>query len=162
VTGRRFDHRGRLVIPEPTGPTRQLRAGEELVVHEAYCPQAHNVVDEGYTVGGRPGIKVAFRDPRGEEGLLVLSPVLGRLDKLVLKGRLTAGERLELLCPECGELLPVLTSCTCPSGGIINVLFMRPDLDINNSIGVCNVVGCPNSSFVHSGEVIRAARLESW
>lgn len=162
MSSRRFDHRGRLIIPEPTGPTRELRAGEELVVDQAYCAQAHNVVDEQYTVGGRPGIKVAFRDPRGDEGVVVLSPVLGRLDKLVLKGRLIAGEKLALLCPECGELLPVLTSCTCGSRGIINVLFMRPDGDINNSIGVCNVVGCPNSSFVRSGEVIRAARLESW
>jgi hypothetical protein len=162
VTGRRFDDRGRLIIPEPTGPGRELREGEELTVREAYCSQGHNVVDERYTVGGRPGIKVAFRDPRGAEGLVVLSPVLGRLDKLVLKGRLIGGEKLELRCPECGQLLPVLTSCTCTSGGIINVLFLRPDCDINNSIGICNVVGCPNSSFVRSGEVIRSARLESW
>ncbi len=162
MTGRRFDERGRLIIPEPTGPTRELEAGEELVVTEAYCPAGHNVVDDDYTVGERPGIKVAFRDPRGQEGLVVLSPVLGRLDKLVLKGRLVPGEKLELLCPDCGAPLPVLTSCQCSARGAIRVLFLHPDCDINNSIGFCNVVGCPNSSFVRSGEVIRASRLDSW
>ena len=158
----RFDSHGRLIIPEPKGPTRDLRAGEELIVGEAYCPNGHNVVDASHPVGGRPGIKVAFRDPRGVEGLVVLSPVLGCLDKAVVRGRLVKGDALDVSCPECGVPLPVLTSCQCSSGGAINVLFLHPNRDIGNSIGFCNVVGCPNSSFTRSGEVIRSVRLEGW
>jgi hypothetical protein len=162
VTSERFDGRGRLIIPEPKGPVRQMRIGEELIVEEVYCPNGHDVMDRDHPMSGRPGIRIAFRDPRGEAGLLVLSPVLGCLDKLTLEGELVLGERLEAMCPDCGIPLPVLTACPCEWGGVINVLFLHPDRDINNSIGFCNVVGCPNSSVTRSGEVIRAVRLEGW
>lgn len=138
---------------EPVLPSR--------TVTRVFCPNGHNLLDVCYTIQGLAGIKLAFTDARGEQGLLVLSPTLGCFDKLVLAGRLVDGEKISLACPECAAPLDVLGPCACASGdagapGELCLLYLTEAHTADEAIAVCNVVGCHRSSIRHAGEYIQA------
>jgi len=158
-----FDREGKLRIPDAEMWDRvKDQIKKAVTVTEVFCPRGHDLIDPEHPVRGLPGIKLRFRRPRGEYGMLILSPTLGCNDKLVLSGKLVEGELLDLSCPVCMVSLPILSDCDCTNKGVVNLLYLTKDNNPYDAIGVCNVVGCPNSSLIRSGDVVRAARLGRW
>ncbi len=148
--GKMFDSKGRLKIP-----AKDVKR-EELIVKEAYCPEGHNLVTDMHLINGYPGIELAFRKENGEEGMVVLSPVLGDRTAIFLKGNVEEGEVVKFLCPVCERPLPILTTCDFCGQGNIYVLFLDTDFSFNNAITFCSKRGCPNSTIRKSDRIITA------
>ncbi|MCD6417859.1 hypothetical protein J7M00_03645 [bacterium] len=161
----RFDERGFLVIPDPRELRRERREKKEaenkvIVVKSAYCPNGHDLMWDYASFCGYAGIRIGAEKPNGEKGEIVLSPIFGDHSRISLGIKLIDGEKLKLFCPECGAEIPVLTKCENCEQGEIRVLSLARNFDIANGIAFCDVVGCPSSYIVDSGELIEQAYLE--
>lgn len=100
----RFDERGKLIIPRVNRSELGKPHKEEIVFSEVYCSKGHSIIDSENKIGGYPGIKMGFRRPNGESGMLAVISVLGRYDKSLLEGNLMEGEILEFFAPNVKHL----------------------------------------------------------
>ena len=156
---KRFDKRGRLIIPiSDRVPDEEKEEKTTYVVTEAYCPKGCSLVDEDHPINGFPGLRMRFRRP-GAEGEFVISAVEGDFTKTMLSGSLEEGVKDELYCPHCDVAFAKLVRCNCQPGADMVVIGLTPRLDFNNAVTFCNVTGCQNGAFVKSGDVLRHVRL---
>jgi hypothetical protein len=65
---------------------------------------------------------------------------------------------VRVFCPVCHADLDVLCHCEFHPRSPICLLYQTPQADMDEAVAFCCVVGCPNSSYRHAGEVIRAIR----
>ncbi len=162
----RFSKDGRLIIPlgersiRLRNRSRSVEKKVRYIVNEAFCPNGCSVVDPENEINGFPGLRLKFlRD--NMEGEFVISAIEGDFDKIVLSGELLEGVKDEIFCPHCGVMFQKLLNCNCSAGAEMVVIGLTPKLDFNQAITFCNVTGCPNGTFIHSGEVLRHVRLSS-
>ncbi|OPL17824.1 MAG: hypothetical protein AVO35_08065 [Candidatus Aegiribacteria sp. MLS_C] len=154
MPGNMFDDKGRLNIPEVRrNQSRKVEA--EVVVNAVYCPNGHNLVSVDHEVSGFPGILVRFRGRMSGEGLVALSSVFGDTSYCVIEGEVDPDEPLKLSCPQCGAELDVLASCPCRANAVTVLGYLYPRKDPHQAIAFCNVLSCPNSAVIRSGEAIR-------
>jgi hypothetical protein len=157
----RFNQDGMLKIPglvEEVQDTPEFR--EKLTVQSAFCHNGHSLIDNDHRFAGAPGIRLAFVRPNGERGLFVVAAKLNDTDKVTLEGQVVNGEKVALLCPVCGEALPILASCDRCDDGEMVLVYASELRNVEDSISFCNVVGCPNALFIRSDRVIRAIGRE--
>ncbi len=154
MPGNMFNDQGRLNIPEvKRGSGKTVKA--EVVVNAVYCPQGHNLISVDHEVSGFPGILVRFHGKKCGEGLLSLSAVFGDTSYCLIQGNVDPDEPLELSCPHCGTVLDVLASCPCSEDAVTVMAYLYPKKDPHQAIAFCNVLACPNSAVIRSGEAIR-------
>ena len=79
----------------------------------------------------------------------------------MLSGELEHGLKDDLYCPHCSVMFKKLVNCSCKPDADMIVIGLTPQLDFNNAVSFCNVTGCPNGSFIKSGDVIRHIRLNA-
>lgn len=158
-----FDEKGFMIIPDP----RLLKEAKDIlsrnkvvVVEYVYCPNGHNLIWDYADFNGYPGIRLKVRKKNQQEGDVVLSPIFGDHTRVSLGVKLTEGEAVNVFCPICGIEIPVLKECDKCKNGRIRVLSLSPKFDITRGIAFCDLVGCPNSYIVKSGELISEAYLE--
>jgi hypothetical protein len=162
----RFSKDGRLIIPLGERSIRLRNRSKSVekkvryIVNEAFCPNGCSIVDWENEINGFPGLRLKFCRP-GMEGEFVISAIEGDFDKIVLSGELLEGTKDELYCPHCNVIFEKLVNCNCSTGAEMVVIGLTPKLDFNQAITFCNVTGCPNGTFIHSGEVLRHVRLSS-
>ena len=108
---------------------------------------------------GRPGIQLWVRGKRLEQ-VVTLSPFQGDFAK-DYEQEFEAGEALDVRCPECGTPLPVLAPCGCTPDSYWVIMFLRPEQDYNDAVGVCNAWGCPRSFIRLSGEILTEYRVST-
>lgn len=163
--GYRFDERGFLVIPDP----RELRIGKKfkerlmqrvIVARNAYCPNGHDLIWEYANFNGFPGVRLTVERSDGAKGEVVLSPIFGDHTRLSLGITLKDGEKLKIFCPVCSVEIPVLTKCENCENGEIRVLSLDREFNMANGIAFCDVVGCPSSYILDSGDLIEQAYAE--
>ena len=157
----KFKPDGRLIVPLSSRKKGTPKTKEEqirYVVQEAYCPNGCSIIDKTLEINGAPGLRFKFRRP-GAEGVFVLSAIEGDFDKLVLSGQLEQNVKDDLYCPRCDVMFEKLVNCNCQTDADLIAVGLTPKLDYNNAISFCNVTGCKNGSFIHSGEAIRHVRL---
>jgi len=128
------------------------------IINEAYCPRGCSIIDFENEIQGYPGLKLKFKRPE-MEGEMVISAIEGDFEKIILSGKLADGVKDELFCPHCDTPFEKLMDCNCKPDADMIVIGLTPKLDFNDSISFCNVTGCSNGTFIHSGEVIRHVRL---
>lgn len=163
----RFSKDGRLIIPLGERSIRLRNRSKSVekkvryIVNEAFCPNGCSVVDPENEINGFPGLRLKFRRDN-MEGEFVISAIEGDFDKIVLSGELLEGVKDEIFCPHCGVMFQKLLNCNCRPGAEMVVIGLTPKLDFNEAITFCNVTGCPNGAFIHSGEVLRHIRLSSF
>lgn len=154
MPGNMFDDKGRLNIPEVRHDgDKTVKA--EVVVNAVYCPAGHNLIAVEHEVSGFPGITVRFSGKRSGEGLLSLSAVFGDTSYCVIEGDVDPNEALDLSCPHCGTQLDILASCPCSDDAVTVLGYLYPRKDPHQAIAFCNVLSCPNSAVIRSGEAIR-------
>ena len=158
MSPKRFESNGSLHFPKMEGQKADVHPIPEYTVIHACCPNGHNLVRPDLPVGGQPGIRLLFSRPGGQRGEVVLSPVLGCLEKRVLNGEWLQDEVISLMCPECEVELDVLCGCEFHPRVPVRVLYLSEQMNIRDAIAICSKVGCPNSSYRKSGEMIRAIR----
>ncbi len=155
-----FDRDGTLHFPGEGGellpPRPQPRP--EYSVTRIFCRHGHNLITIDHPVGDKPGIHLRFVRPNREAGEVVISPVLGSLEKILLSGKLVDGEQVTLQCPVCRENLDVLCHCEFHPDSPVCLLYLTPDVDVESAIAICSIVGCPNSSYRHAGDMVRGIR----
>jgi hypothetical protein len=152
---------GRLMFPLRERKRKAVKHNENkirYIISEAYCPEGCNIVDAEHKIQGYPGLKLRFKRPQ-MEGEMVISAIEGDFEKIVLSGKLIDGVKDELFCPHCDAPFKKLLNCNCMPDADMIVIGLTPKLDFNDSISFCNVTGCSNGTFIHSGEVIRHVRL---
>ncbi|MBN2608123.1 MAG: hypothetical protein JXA64_03325 [Candidatus Fermentibacteraceae bacterium] len=154
MPGNMFNDKGRLNIPEVRhGDSSTIKA--EVVVNAVYCPVGHNLISVNHEVSGFPGITVRFSGKKSGEGLISLSAVFGDTSYCVIEGDVDPDEALSLSCPHCGTELDVLASCPCRAEAVTVLGYLYPRKDPHQAIAFCNVLSCPNSAVIRSGEAIR-------
>jgi hypothetical protein len=154
MPGNMFNDKGRLNIPEVKhDDSKSIKA--EVVVNAVYCPNGHNLISVDHEVSGFPGIEVRFSGRRSGQGLLSLSALFGDTSYCVLEGSVDPDEPLDLSCPHCGVSLDVLASCPCSDDAVTVMAYLYPRKDPHQAIAFCNVLSCPNSAVIRSGEAIR-------
>ncbi len=158
MTGKMFDSSGRLNIPEPSRPHEEVAIKAPVVVNAVYCPEGHNLVDVNRIVSGFPAIVVSFEDKKGGQGLLAVSPVLGDTAYLSVEGEVNPDEPLIFSCPHCGVRLDVLSNCSCREDAVTVLAYLYPRRDPHQAIAFCNVLSCPDSAVIRSGEAIRLVK----
>jgi len=135
---------------------------QEITITAAFCSNGHSLLDNEHTFHGKPGIKMAFVRPNGEEGLFVVSSKLNDTEKVAIKGEIVNGEKVVLKCPECGTEFPILAPCDrCHTGEMV-AIFSSQDLNMENSFSFCDLFGCPNAMMIHSDKIIRAIKRDSF
>jgi hypothetical protein len=158
MSPKRFESNGSLHFPEMGHNGLRVEPNPEHTVVHACCPNGHDLVRPDLPVGEHPGIWLSFTRPGGGEGEVVLSPVLGCLEKRVLSGEWVPDEEIALKCPVCRVELDVLCGCEFHPRVPVRVLYLSEQMNIRDAIAICSRVGCPNSSYRKSGEMIRAIR----
>jgi hypothetical protein len=155
-----FGKDGRLLIPLTDRKPATAKGEDKVryIIGHAYCPGGCSIIDAKYKINGFPGLRIKFRRP-GMQGEFVISAIEGDFEKIVLSGELKEGVKDELYCPHCDTTFKKLVNCNCQPGADMIVIGMTPELDFNDAISFCNVTGCKNGTFIHSGDVIRHIRL---
>lgn len=157
----RFNEHGMWRLPERVEKLDSSEANREtLRIGTVYCPNGHELVSGTEEVSGEAAIVLAFRRPNGERGRVAMSTQLENLAKKVLEGEFVKGERVELSCPICDAVLPVLAQCDRCHTGDMRVLYCSKALSFDDSVAFCDVVGCPNAMLVRSHKIIRALERE--
>ncbi|MEN8208395.1 MAG: hypothetical protein ABFR50_04000 [Candidatus Fermentibacteria bacterium] len=154
MPGKMFDDKGRLNIPEVKyNQKKTIKA--EVVINAVYCPEGHNLIAVDREVSGFPGITVKFSGKKSGSGLLSLSAVFGDTSYEVIDGDPDPYEPLEFSCPQCGTALDVLASCPCDPDAVTVMCYLYPKKDPHQAIAFCNLLSCPNSAVIRSGEAMR-------
>lgn len=154
MPGNMFGDDGRLNIPEVKHHGRKAPK-VEVVINAVYCPEGHNLVSVEHEVSGFPGITVGFEGRKSGSGLVALSALFGDTSYCVVEGEPDPDEPLTLSCPHCGTELDVFASCPCKPGAVTVMCYLYPRKDPHQAIAFCNVLSCPNSAVIRSGEAIR-------
>ena len=154
MPGNMFNDKGRLNIPEMRHEEKKMIKAE-VVINAAYCPKGHNLISVDHEVSGYPGIYVGFDGARSGKGLLALSALFGDTAYSVIEGNVDPNEPLIFSCPHCGTELDVLASCPCSPEAVTVMCYLYPRKDPLQAIAFCNVLSCPNSAVIRSGEAIR-------
>ena len=159
-----FGKDGRLIIPLDDREQKLKSTSENKVryiIKEAYCPNGCNVIDKENEINGFPGIRIRFRR-KEKEGEFVVSAIEGDFTKKILSGQLKTGAKYNLFCPFCDAKFEILVNCNCKPKAEMVVIGLTPKLSFNDAITFCNVIGCANGAYIHSGEAIRHARLQGF
>ena len=154
MTGSIFDDRGRLKIPEPQhGDDREAR---KVVINAVYCPKGHDLISVDHLVSGCPAILLDFEGARSGKGRIALSAILGDSSYMAVEGEPYPDEVLTLRCTHCGTRLDVLADCFCQEGALTVMAYLYRKKDPHQAIAFCNVLSCPRSALIRSGEVLRS------
>jgi len=155
-----FSKDGRLLIPLAERKAVNKKGEDKIryIITNAYCPNGCSITDSKYKINGFPGLHIKFKRP-GMEGEFIISAIEGDFDKIILSGELKEGAKDELFCPHCGVTFKKLVNCNCQPDADMIVIGLTPELDFNDAVSFCNVTGCNNGTFIHSGDVIRHVRL---
>ena len=151
----RFDQKGMLIIPNQQSPAPNRK--NILVVQQCYCPAGHSLMAPRASFDGNPGILVGVRLEK-QQGHIFLSSVYGDKTRVSFDIDLSAGEIVELTCSTCGVTLPTHSLCDC--GGSFQTLFLNPQGNFADVIGICNRLGCRNAKIISSGEMITNTHLQ--
>jgi len=154
MPGNIFKDDGKLNFPEINHEPEETPKAT-VVVNAVYCPNGHNLISVDDPVSGFPGIAVDFEGRKSGRGTVVLSAVFGDTGYCVREGTVDAHEALTLSCPHCGTELDVLSSCPCSEDAVTVMCYLYPKPDPHQAIAFCNVLSCPNSAVIRSGEAIR-------
>jgi len=142
---------GEIMMPRD----KVVARGGQFILTEAYCPLGHSLISD-VEIGGHKGIRFIYTDRDGErETDVVISPVIHKCDKKVLKGQaFKKGETVTVLCPDCKTELPILSTCEC--GAPVYLFFIDKQLHHNYGHSFCSRIGCVKSSRLRfSQEVLR-------
>ncbi len=154
---RRFNKLGEMIFPSKKEKQKVVE-DKPFVIDKCYCVNGHNLIDENHFVNDIPGIRLNYHSMH-ERGEVVLSAIIGDFDKKVLLGNWKEGNKIIMTCPECNEKLKVLTACDCQNDAEFIAIGLTPKLNFNNSIAICNIIGCKNShSMLKSEELIHQAQ----
>jgi hypothetical protein len=148
---RLFDQKGMMVFPNPEKRKEPVKMKELLVIRFCCCSEGHNLVSDQAMFDDFAGILLKARKA-GEVGQVALSPVYGVKHRISLGIKLEKDDLLEILCPECGQPLPVFSACSC--GGSLVALFLDEKKDFTNCILICSRVGCHNAKIRLHNEII--------
>jgi len=151
--GKLFDSDGYMVIPQKKEKI-QKKSNKCLVVKQCFCPNGHNMIWDNAKFDGHSGIRIIIETPDNKRGELLLSPIYGDSTKVTIGTTLKDGIKVRMRCPICEVELPVLKPCDyCDTGEFIAISLKNP-FDYRDAIGICNIVGCHNSTFIAAGELI--------
>jgi len=139
-----------MLFPNTIRKSEICKEKELLVVEQCYCQNGHNLISDRAVFNGFNGIMIKAK--RGHQsGLVALSPVYGYKSRVSLNLKFRPGEVWEISCPECGEILPVYSECSC--GGKLLLLFLNPDQVYTNAILICNRIDCFNAEIKLEAEM---------
>jgi hypothetical protein len=154
MTGKMFDDHGRLIIPEVRHQDDE--ASKKVIINAAYCPMGHNIISVDHLVSGSPAILLDFEGIRSGKGRIALSAILGDSAYTAVEGTPYPDDILTLTCTHCGTPLDVLADCFCQEGALTVMAYLYKKKDPHQAIAFCNVLSCPRSAVIRSGEVLRS------
>jgi len=152
-----YNQKGMLVIPYSRKKVTNLY-DNMVLVKNCYCQNGHSLIGNRVNFNSLNGIYLKARNEK-QEGFIGLSPVYGEKCRIAWDLDLAEGEILHFFCPTCNADLPVFSPCHC--GAEIITLFLKPDADYTDCIGICSRVNCTNSVVRSAGELMSLAALNN-
>ena len=142
-------NKGIEIIP---GKETPIPANKEvIVINHCFCPNGHDLVTSRARFGDHNGIIIGVGDSV-TMGYIALSPYYGDKSRVSIDYDLQEGALLSLFCPHCKVPLPTYAVCEC--GGVLIVMFTKPEVDYKNLVGVCNRVGCKHAEIKNEGQLM--------
>ena len=124
-----------------------------IQVTQVFCQNGHNLIhNQEELFDGAPGISLMVSDGTSS-GEVILSPFHGDHRR---KGKtdFSEGARLTISCPECGEELKELSTCSCDKGGMTVKLYLTPDCSEDHIVALCSVWGCHRSKVFDQAQLL--------
>jgi hypothetical protein len=115
------------------------------IITECYCLNGHTVLTDKALFQGHPGLTLKLKN-KTNEGLLVISPVIGDRDRTFIEFEKIPGEVVDICCPTCAEPFPVYNVCPC--GAHLVALFTSQNVNFSKCIGICQRLGCLHSELL--------------
>ncbi|MGW8311705.1 MAG: hypothetical protein ACWGOL_00580 [Desulfuromonadales bacterium] len=115
------------------------------VITECYCPNGHSILTDAAVFQGHHGLTLKLKN-KSEEGLLVISPVIGDRERKFIEFEKKLGEVVEICCPTCSEPFPVYNVCPC--GAHLVALFTSQKAHFSQCIGICQRLGCLHAELL--------------
>lgn len=148
------------VAIEPSPISQELKESRQvLVVKKCYCPNGHSLISRRVNFSNHRGLLLKVKQA-DREGLVGLSPIYGEKCIISLGVDLVKGEQVQLFCPACDCELPPVSKCTCDADFV--ALYLTKNGTRNDYIGICNRVGCPQSTVLSEGKVLSSSQIESF
>lgn len=129
-----------------------------ILVKEAFCHKGHNLMDNERTIKDKPSIKIMITH-NNKDYELFLSPFMNDPMKISIQ-ELPLNIITEVCCPVCKEELIKLSPCSCNKGAAFRAIFLTPNADHENLIGICDCHGCYRSFLKDGGKIISEVRVE--
>ena len=130
---------------------------EKQVISDCYCLNGHSILSDIATFHGHPGLTLQLKS-KTDEGLLVISPVIGDKDRSFINFETKPGEIVEICCPTCFEPFPVYNVCPC--GAHLVALFTSQKAHFSQCIGICQRLGCLHSELLTERDLRLYSRQE--
>ena len=123
-----------------------------IVVTQAYCHNAHNLIDEEVKIAGYASIKLLLSDGKHEE-VINMSAVDGDHTKKYKKG-FSKDSLLVISCPICKEELDNIAPCDCIEGSKFVAIYLNKKRSFSGCVGVCNSWNCYRSFMGSAWRII--------
>ena len=145
-----------LKFPDPKDGSNCGDNTDQFVIEECYCPNGHSLISDNVMFNNFKGILVKVSKFL-ESGTLGLSPIFGCKNKMTNGINLKENELYDLKCPKCNVHLPIFNNCHC--GGNIVSLFMNKTGEFKSFVGICNRIGCKESTIRLDNELIHESMM---
>jgi hypothetical protein len=113
----------------------------KALVHDGTCPKGCSLMNNAVLISGKPAVTCENR-MHGRSGLIHFDPYYGNFN-YESELPLTAGDVVNLACPQCGESLTVDEKCM-----FCNVNMFAIHLPNGGEVRACPVVGCHNHKLI--------------
>ena len=134
-----------------------IKEVDEVIIQvtQVFCHNGHNLlINKDELFDGSPGISLLVSDGTSS-GEVVLSPFHGDHRRFGKTG-FAKGTELTVSCPVCKEELKQLSTCSCADKAKLLKLYLTPDLDEANLVGLCSIWGCHRSKVIDQAELLSA------
>jgi len=125
----------------------------KVVVTQAFCHNAHDLINKDVKVSGYPSINLLVSDDGKTEQMVYISAIQGdqvkKFDKPYKDNTL-----LTISCPICKEELDNIAPCDCIKGSKFVAIYMNKKRSFSGCVGVCNSWSCYRSFMGSAWRII--------
>lgn len=124
----------------------------KVVVTQAFCHNAHNLINQDVKISGYPSINLVVSDGKTEQ-MVYISSVQGDQAKK-FDTAYPDNTLLTISCPICKEELDNIAPCDCTKGSKFVAIYLNKKRSFSGCVGVCNSWNCYRSFMGSAWRII--------
>lgn len=124
----------------------------KVVVTQAFCHNAHDLINKEVKLSGYPSINLLVSDGKTEQTVYI-SSVQGDQTKKFEKDY-PKNSLLTISCPVCKEELDNIAPCDCTKGSKFVAIYLNKKRSFSSCVGICNSWSCYRSFMGSAWRII--------